>query len=95
MTCYTSVKQLRKCAQDTSIQVLQRGAKAEDYGGSVCLRKAPEGPAPLQSLLKLLGYLRERRRTMQLLIKFHNINSFLQIFYKCLLQRLTEPCFKS
>ena len=28
----TSVKQLRKCASDTIIEVLQRGAKAEDMG---------------------------------------------------------------
>ena len=31
-----SIKQLRKCASDTVIQVRQRGAKAEDMGEGVC-----------------------------------------------------------
>ena len=36
---FISIKQLRKCAPDTIISVLQRGAKAEDMG---------KGPAPPQ-----------------------------------------------
>ena len=41
MVVLASVKQLRKCASDTIIWVLQRGAREENVG------EAPEGPAQL------------------------------------------------
>ena len=50
---FTSVKQLRKCASNTVIQVLQRGAEAEDLGGGACPLKAPLGPAQLFFALSL------------------------------------------
>lgn len=43
MGVLASVKQLRKCAPDIVIWVLQRGVKAEDMGDGVCPRKAPGG----------------------------------------------------
>ena len=47
-----SVKQLRGCASDSAIWVLQKGTIAEDMGKEVCPGKAPQGPAQLQSQCK-------------------------------------------
>ena len=47
MGVLASVTQLRKCASDTVIWILQRGAKAEDMG---------EGSVPGRSHGVLLGY---------------------------------------
>ena len=44
-----SVKQLRGCASDSAIWVLQKGAIAEDMGKEVCPGKAPQDPSQLQS----------------------------------------------
>ena len=50
-----SAKQLKKCASDTVIQVLQRGAKAKDMEKGVCPAKAQYGPAQLQFSINLYG----------------------------------------
>ena len=54
MVDLASIKQLRKCASDTVIQVRQRGAKAEDMGEGVCPGKAPSGPAQLHCGCRLM-----------------------------------------
>ena len=46
---WASVKQLRGCASESAIWLLQKRATAEDMGKGVCPGKAPEGPAQLQS----------------------------------------------
>ena len=43
-----AVKQLRKCASDPVIQVLQRDATAENLGEGCVPEKAPRGPARFQ-----------------------------------------------
>ena len=82
-----SVKQLRGCASDSAIWVLQKGTIAKDMGKEVCPGKAPQGPAQLQSQCKFSATEMDWLQPFAFFLLFCSILKFLCLG-ECSLSRL-------